>query len=63
MNKISSDLKDLIKRILTSEDKRITIEEILVHPWMTGKIPEEPLKLDFSKMKQFAKFSRVYFVL
>jgi len=39
MNKVSAELKDLIKKILVSEDKRVSIDEILNHPWMTGKIP------------------------
>jgi hypothetical protein len=44
----------LIKKILVPEDHRITIDGILKHPWMTGKSNENPLKLDFSKMRQFA---------
>jgi hypothetical protein len=63
MQKISNDLKDLIKKILVPDDQRITIDQILSHPWMTGKVPEEPLKLNFFKMKQFANFSRVLLFL
>jgi hypothetical protein len=36
MNKISSELKDLIKKILVPADKRISVDEVLKHPWMTG---------------------------
>jgi hypothetical protein len=54
MKKISAELKDLIRRILVPVEQRITIDEILQHTWMTGKSNEIPLKLDFSKMRQFA---------
>jgi hypothetical protein len=54
MKKVSPELKDLIKKILVPEEYRITVDQILSHPWMTGKSNEAPLKLDFSKMRQFA---------
>lgn len=54
MKKVSPELKDLIKKILVPEEYRISVDQILTHPWMTGKSNEVPLKLDFSKMRQFA---------
>lgn len=63
MKGLSADLKDLIKRILVPENQRISIDQILNHPWMTGKRNEVPLKLNFSKMKQFSEFSKVRFFL
>lgn len=63
MKGLSADLKDLIKRILVPEHQRISIDQILNHPWMTGKRNEVPLKLNFSKMKQFSEFSKVRFFL
>lgn len=35
MKKISASLKDLIGKILQPEDKRLTIDQIYQHPWMT----------------------------
>lgn len=35
MKKVSSSLKDLISKILKPESKRLTIDEIYKHPWMT----------------------------
>lgn len=37
MKNISSELKDLIKKILVPEKQRISIDQILNHPWMTCK--------------------------
>jgi serine/threonine protein kinase len=31
---VSEEAKDLIKKILTSDDKRITTKKILEHPWI-----------------------------
>lgn len=59
MNKISNELKDLIKKILVPVEERITIDEILDHPWMTGQTKSEPLKLDFGRIKSFSSYSRV----
>lgn len=63
MKNVSAELKDLIKKILVPEEHRISIDQILKHPWMTGKSNEIPLRLDFSKMRQFAEFSRVHISL
>jgi calcium-dependent protein kinase len=41
--KLSASLKDLIRKILVPESKRITIDEILSHPWMTNKLPVHSL--------------------
>lgn len=35
MKKISSSLKDLIAKILQPEEKRLSIDKIYQHPWMT----------------------------
>ena len=58
---LTAEVKDLIKRILVPSDKRLTIDEILHHPWMTKPLPENKLRLDFSKMRNFAKFTKVVF--
>ena len=30
---VSEECIDLIKRLITSKDKRLTIDEIIKHPW------------------------------
>lgn len=37
---LSEDIKDLIRRILVPADKRITIEQIMAHPWMTKQLAQ-----------------------
>jgi serine/threonine protein kinase len=56
---LSAEVKDLISRILVPCEKRISIEEILKHPWMTKQLPTTTLTLDFTKMRNFSKFSKV----
>jgi len=55
---LSAEVKDLITRILVPSEKRISIEEILKHPWMTRQLPATNLILDFKKMRNFSKFSK-----
>lgn len=55
---LSSEVKDLIKRILVPAEKRLTIEEIMVHPWMTKPAPQTKLTIDFKKMRNFSSFSK-----
>ena len=59
MKKVSSMLKDLIKKILVEPKERISLKDIFEHPWMTAKLDKEPLKINFSKMSNFARFSKV----
>jgi len=54
MKKVSSELKDLISKILQPEDKRYTIDQILKHPWMTSALCKTDLRLNFNKMKRFS---------
>jgi hypothetical protein len=56
-------VKDLISRILVTADKRITIDEIFAHPWMTKQLPSISLQLDFKKLKNFSNFSKVASIL
>jgi len=60
---LSAEVKDLISRILVTADKRITIDEILAHPWMTKQLPSISLQLDFKKLKNFSNFSKVASIL
>lgn len=57
---LSPLLRDLIKRMLVPVDKRLTIDQILEHPWVRIAI-EKPVKLkvDFKKMKKTTKFSKL----
>jgi calcium-dependent protein kinase len=59
MTNVSSSLKDLIKKILVEDDKRLTIKQIFDHPWMVSKANSTPLKLKFNKMSNFSKFSKL----
>lgn len=63
MKRVSPECKDLIKRILMPEDKRITIEEIYNHPWMKADLPNIPLELNFRRMFEYSKFSKVKFLI
>jgi calcium-dependent protein kinase len=53
-------LRDLIRRILVPVDKRLTLDQILEHPWVKANI-EKPLKLklDFNRMKRVTRFSKL----
>ena len=57
---MSLSLRDLIKKMLTRAEKRLTLNEILEHPWVKDTI-EKPvqLKLDFNQMKSVTKFSKL----
>ena len=59
MTNVSSSLKDLIKKILMDDEKRLTIKQIFEHPWMVSKANSTPLKLNFGKMSNFSKFSKL----
>lgn len=59
MKKVSSDLKDLISKILQPEDKRYTIDQILKHPWMSSTLSKNNAKLNISKMRKFAHYCQL----
>ena len=59
MDDISSNLKDLISKILQPVDKRISIEEIFNHPWIKNEAPKTPLKLSFARMQNYSKYSKL----
>lgn len=45
---ISAEAKDLVDRMLNKNpDERISIEEILQHPWLTGTLPDTELGADY----------------
>lgn len=63
MKGVSDSLKDLISKILVPEDNRITIDGIFAHPWMKEDIERKPLKLNFRKMVNYTKYSKVSYKL
>lgn len=59
MSDISLLAKDLIKRILLPADKRITIEEIMKHPWVRIPAKKIKIKIDFQPIIRYSKFSNL----
>lgn len=58
---ISSNAKDLVSRMLTVDiEKRITIAEILVHPWLSQQQEKKPFEAEYftrlRSAKAFAEF-------
>lgn len=58
---ISDRAKDLVSRILVADpDKRITISDILQHPWMTSDAPQNDLGGDYvARIKHLALRQRI----
>lgn len=53
-------MRDLLKRILVPVEKRLSLDQILEHPWVKNNIEKPiPLKLDFNKMKKAINFSKL----
>lgn len=61
MKKVSPMLKDLISRILQPECSRLTIDQIYQHPWMNIDNGKPEYKLNFNKIANFSKYSKVFF--
>lgn len=59
MHKVSPYCKDLIQKLLVPENMRPSIEEIFEHPWLKTELPNTPLNLNFKKMIEFTKYSKV----
>ena len=59
MKNVSHEAKALISRILMPDGKRMTCEEVFRDPWVMKEAPKTPLKVDFSKMVGFSKYSKV----
>ena len=56
---LTKDVKDLIRKILVPADERLTLDQILKHPWMTKSLGTEPINLDLKRLKNFTSFSKV----
>ena len=59
MKNVGKSVKDLIAQVLQVENKRISAENIFNHPWMLKEGSKIPLKLSYSKMLNFSKFSKM----
>ena len=61
MQALSPLLRDLISKILVPVEKRLTMDQILEHPWIKQgeKIKTLDPILDYKKMKKFSTFSRL----
>ena len=56
---ISDSAKDLIKKMLCPEKKRISAKEIMSHKWMKTKLKrklEKKITFDFDKLKAYKKY-------
>jgi serine/threonine protein kinase len=58
---ISSGAKDLVAKILRKRsEKRLTVQEILAHPWVVSEAPDEDLGADyFTRLKHLALRQRL----
>ncbi len=61
MKAVSKAAKDLIGKILQPEYKRISATDIFNDPWIIKESSKGPLKLSFSKLLNFSKYSKVIF--
>ncbi|KAL4486032.1 hypothetical protein ABPG72_003966 [Tetrahymena utriculariae] len=59
-NNVSESAKDLIRKCLTTPDKRLTASQILQHPWTqeTGG-NKSNLKLNFNALKNFTSHEKI----
>jgi hypothetical protein len=59
MKTVSKGAKELIIKILQPDYKRITANDIFNDPWMLKETNKGPLKISFSKLCSFSKYSKV----
>lgn len=59
MKTVSKAVKDLIVKILQPENKRILIADIFHDSWVLKEGTKNALKLNFSRMSSFSKYSKV----
>ncbi|CAD8207367.1 unnamed protein product [Paramecium pentaurelia] len=59
-NGVSNDVKDLIQKMLTKPDQRLTAGQVLQHPWLTSaEIPHSILTLDYKSFKGFSASNKL----
>lgn len=59
LNTASPDLRNLIARILTSVEKRLSIPEILNHPWIRKEPSSAVHKLNFGKIYAYVRSNKM----
>ena len=61
-DEISAEAKDLIKRLITKPEKRLTAEEALEHKWFKkwSKLNKEPQYLKKRNLKAFKQYMKSY---
>ena len=59
MKTISKAAKELIRKILQPENKRIAAADIFNDPWILKESSKGPLKLNVNKLTNFSKVSKV----
>jgi calcium-dependent protein kinase len=53
---ISEDAKDIIKRLLTSPEKRLTVDEALSHKWLAEESTNEMSKISTKILRRLSTF-------
>ena len=56
---LNPSLIDLIHRILMNENERISLASIMSHPWMTTKLNDKKLQINFMRIKKYSELSKV----
>ena len=56
---LSNELVDLLRRILVPQPDRISLKDIVSHPWLGMKTGERKLNINFEKIRSYSKFSKV----
>ncbi len=59
MKNISKPVKELITKILQPESKRISAIDIFADSWVLKENSRVPLKLSYSRLSNFSKYSKV----
>ena len=60
---LNPSLIDLITKILVNQTDRITIAGIMSHPWMTMKLTDKKLNINFMKIKKYSQLSKVFSIV
>lgn len=58
---VSNHPKDLIKKMITKPEKRLTAQQVLEHEWMKAELPNNniPLKLNVETLKNFQNHNKL----
>ena len=59
MKYVSPMAKDLVQRMMSPVEKRISLDEVLNHPWITDEVATRNRKFNFGKMINAAKSSKL----